>query len=245
VTGAGRGATDATGYRRLDGDLVLSTVQRLRQRISERFPESGLREVAADLESTAGNARHAAPELGKPIVPLRIVVGAVGAVLGVALLVLLASLRRYRIEQGLGSALQAIEAGIQNVVFLGIAFAYLARIENWVKRKRALAAIHELRSLAHIVDMHQLLKDPEIVLDEHQPTPSSPDRMINRFELARYLDYCSEMLSLTGKVAALYAQYLDDPVVLSAVTEVESLATGISGKIWQKIVILDTVSRKA
>ena len=28
-------------------------------------------------------------------------------------------------------------------------------------RKRALAAIHELRAMAHIVDMHQLTKDPE------------------------------------------------------------------------------------
>jgi len=37
------------------------------------------------------------------------------------------------------------------------------------------------------------------------------------FELGRYLDYCSEMLSLTGKVAALYAQDLDDPVVVEAV----------------------------
>lgn len=53
------------------------------------------------------------------------------------------------------------------------------------------------------------------------------------------------MLSLSGKVAALYVQYLDDPVVLSTVTEVETLATGISGKIWQKIVILDTVGRAA
>ena len=245
MTAAGRGALGATGYHRLDGDLVLSTVQRLRQRITERFPESGLREVAGELESIASHARHAAPGLGKPIIPLRILVGLVGAVLGGALLVLLASLRAFRIEQGLGSALQAIEAGIQNVVFLGIAFVYLARVEKyWVKRKRALASIHELRSLAHIVDMHQLLKDPEIVLDEHLPTPSSPERPFNRFELARYLDYCSEMLSLTGKVAALYAQYLDDPVLLAAVTEVETLATGISGKIWQKIVIVDTVSRK-
>ena len=68
-------------------------------------------------------------------------------------------------------------------------------------------------------------------------------RRLGRFELARYLDYCSEMLSLSGKVAALYVQYLDDPVVLAAVNEVETLATGISGKIWQKIVILDTVER--
>jgi hypothetical protein len=91
--------------------------------------------------------------------------------------------------------------------------------------------------------MHQLTKDPEVVLDEYTPTASSPKRTMSRFELARYLDFCSEMLSLSGKVAALYVQYFDDPVVLSTVTEVETLVTGISGKIWQKIVILDTVGR--
>jgi len=30
------------------------------------------------------------------------------------------------------------------------------------------------------------------------------------FLLCRYLDYCSELLSLTGKLAALYAQSFSD-----------------------------------
>ena len=37
------------------------------------------------------------------------------------------------------------------------------------------------------------------------------------FELTRYLDYCSEMLSLTAKIAALYAQSSSDAVVIDAV----------------------------
>ena len=61
---------------------------------------------------------------------------------------------------------------------------------------------------------------------------------MNRFELSRYLDYCSEALSLTGKVAALYMKGFDDPVALQAVNEVESLTTGLSRKIWQKLTIL-------
>jgi len=65
---------------------------------------------------------------------------------------------------------------------------------------------------------------------------------MTRFGLARYLDYCSEMLSITSKVAALYVQNLDDTVVLSTVNDVQSLATGLSAKIWQKIVILDTLA---
>ena len=58
------------------------------------------------------------------------------------------------------------------------------------------------------------------------------------FELIRYLDYCSEMLSLTSKLAALYAQNLPDPVVIDTVNEIESLTTNLSQKIWQKITIV-------
>ena len=58
------------------------------------------------------------------------------------------------------------------------------------------------------------------------------------YELKRYLDYCSEMLSLCGKIAAVYAQNFHDPVALNAVNEIENLATGLSHKIWQKIMIL-------
>ena len=64
---------------------------------------------------------------------------------------------------------------------------------------------------------------------------------MTRFELGRYLDYCSEMLSLISKIAALYVQNLDDPVVLVAVDEVEDLTSGLVHKIWQKIMILERV----
>ena len=94
--------------------------------------------------------------------------------------------------------------------------------------------------------MHQLTKDPEQILSPDMPrTSSSPLRVMNRFELSRYLDYCSELLSLAGKLAALYAQYLPDPVVLTAVNEVENLTVGLSRKIWQKIMILDTIQPRA
>ena len=70
-------------------------------------------------------------------------------------------------------------------------------------------------------------------------TESSPDRKLTVAELGRYLDYCSEMLSMTAKIAALYAERFSDNVVLQAVDEVETLTTGLSRKIWQKIMILD------
>src|SRR5438094_480067 len=127
--------------------------------------------------------------------------------------------------------LQSSQA-IQNVVFLGLAVLFLANVETRIKRRRALAALHELRSIAHIVDMHQLTKDPDQFLVQGTMT---------RFELARYLDYRSELLSLTSKAAALYVQDSQDPVLLDAVNDVETLTTGLSRKIWQKIIILDTL----
>ncbi|MDH3577528.1 MAG: hypothetical protein OEO71_06875 [Gammaproteobacteria bacterium] len=59
-------------------------------------------------------------------------------------------------------------------------------------------------------------------------------------ELIRYLDYCSEMLSVTSKIAALYIQRFNDGVVLNAVSDVETLCSGLSGKVWQKLQIAES-----
>ena len=45
------------------------------------------------------------------------------------------------------------------------------------------------------------------------------------------------MLSLTGKVAALYAQDLDYPVLVRWSTQIQMLATNLNRKIWQKLAI--------
>ena len=45
-----------------------------------------------------------------------------------------------------------------------------------MKRKTALAMLHRLRSIAHVVDMHQLTKDPEHAMREVPRTASSPVR---------------------------------------------------------------------
>jgi hypothetical protein len=103
-----------------------------------------------------------------------------------------------------------------------------------------LAAIRELRSVAHMVDLHQLSKDPEIIIEPEEGA-MDPGQKMMRFALARYLDYSSEMLSLTGKIAALYVQHFDDRVALQAVIEIETLTTGLSRKIWQKVMIFDTL----
>jgi hypothetical protein len=63
------------------------------------------------------------------------------------------------------------------------------------------------------------------------------------FELNRYLDYCSDAMALISKIAALYVQGFQDPVLLDAVDDVEDLTAGFSRKIWQKITILENLRR--
>jgi hypothetical protein len=130
------------------------------------------------------------------------------------------------------------EAGINDLILIGAAIFFLTTLERRIKRGRALTAIHELRSVAHIIDMHQLTKDPERILNTSPLTAHSPRPAMTMFVLRRYLDYCSEMLSLVGKIATLYVQRFDDDVALAAASEVEELTTGLSQKIWQKIIIL-------
>ncbi len=230
-------------YRSLDPALIVTTAGALRQRISERFPDSGLSQVAGELLLVARETTSRIEALRRPRWGLRI---AIGALIGLIIAVALLAVSRLSLPgsfTALSDFFQILESAINDVVFMGIAIAFLVTIEGRLRRHRALKALHELRSLVHIVDMHQLTKDPDQVAGGRADTPSSPSRVLTPFELGRYLDYCSELLSVTSKVAALYAQQLEDPVVLSAVNEVETLTTGLSGKIWQKLVILGNLSR--
>ena len=129
------------------------------------------------------------------------------------------------------------------VVFIGAAVVFLVSWENRIKRNRALKAIHELRAMAHIVDMHQLTKDPESYFGRGTRSRVHRKRDMNPFELNRYFDYCNDSLALISKIAALYAQDFQDPVLLDAVDDVEDLTSGLSRKIWQKIILLDNLTR--
>lgn len=134
--------------------------------------------------------------------------------------------------------IQVMESGINDIIFVGAGIFFLVSLEGRIKRRRILKALHELRSLAHVIDMHQLTKDPQRAAGVLIATPSSPASELSPDQLIRYLDYCSEMLSLVGKLAALYLQRSDDAVVLSTVDEIEGLTTGLSRKIWQKLMII-------
>ncbi len=231
-------APASSPYRTLDEAQIRATISRLRARIQERFPASGLGNLADELGAIAEEATANVAYLARPHWPTRVGAGAlVGALLALVIAGALSIRVPARID-GWAQLAQLVESATNDVVFIGIAIYFLLSVEVRLKRRRALRALHELRSVVHIVDMHQLTKDPERLRSHQADTASSPARVLSPGELGRYLDYCSELLSLSSKVAALYMERLNDPVVLAAVNEIETLAGGLSNKIWQKITLL-------
>jgi hypothetical protein len=226
-------------YRQLDDARIIETLERLRDRIRERFPGSSLARVSDELLAVARETASQVAYLQRPNWPIRVGVGLVI----VAMLGLVATaIAGMRIDGGIAEwpdLVQGIEAAINDVVFLGIAIFFLLTVETRIKRRRVLRVLHQLRSIAHVVDMHQLTKDPEQLLADPPAIGGSPARTMSRLELGRYLDYCTELLSVASKIAALFIERFDDPVTLAAVNEIESLTTGLSRKIWQKITLLN------
>lgn len=226
-------------YRELDQANILRTAERLKLRISERFPDSGLSKVAEELMVLGTEVADTVGYLRRPNHAIRIPVTiAILLMLGLAVMVIV-TVQLPTEVRGLAEVVQLIDAGINDIVFLGIAIYFLLNVEARLKRKKALRMIHSLRSLAHVVDMHQLTKDPERLTSNAGDTASSPERTMTAAQLGRYLDYCSELLSVTSKLAALLVQHFTDEVILGAVNEIETLTTGLSGKIWQKIRLID------
>ena len=216
-------------YLILDAGEILGTIERLRGRIEDRFPGSGLSQVCGQLLEISRYARERAAWIAKPILSLRIASAALAVLIVAGLILMVTKLRPPPGAFELGQFIQVLEAGINDVVLVGAGIFFLMTIESRIKRRRALRALRDLRSIAHIIDMHQLTKDPE---------RTDPDRQMRAPDLGRYLDYCSEMLSLTGKVAALYVQDFADDVAVQAVNEIEDLTTGLARKIWQKLTIV-------
>lgn len=232
-------------YRQLDPQRIVETVEALQKRIDERFPGSGLGRLTADLHQVAQETVSRSQWIQRPHLLLRIGVWTLTVAIVSLFLWLLLSyreLRNLRLSD-FSNFIQALDSGISALVYIGAAILFLVTWETRIKRARALRAIHELRAMAHIVDMHQLTKDPERAFNPGTDTQSSPKRILTPFDLSRYLDYCSEALALISKIAALYVQGFEDSVVLDAVDDMEDLTAGISRKIWQKITLIDLMKR--
>jgi hypothetical protein len=225
-------------YPALDAEKIEETIVTLQKRINERFPGRGLAKLCSQLHAIAREDRERLAWVARPNLWLRsgiavaILVGAIGLVMFAS------ALLQMNVTVEAFAALQGIDAAVNTIALAGAASWFLLNLETVWRRRAVLRDLHELRSIAHVVDMHQLTKDPTTISKGYVSTASSQVHNMTVLELVRYLDYCSEMLSITGKLAALYMQNVRDPVIIEAVNEIEDLTTGLSRKIWQKIMIL-------
>jgi hypothetical protein len=229
----------------LDALSVLQTIRRLEARIAARFPASGLLATAGALARLAEQAADQAARLARPIGWVR------GLIAAVVLLVAIAAgwgIQQLPLSAFGGRVIDAptgltlLDAAANLALLAGAALLSLFAIEGRIKRRRAGRVLHRLRALIHVIDMRQLTKDPSMI--DRPVTPASPRRTLSRFELERYLDYCSELLALASKLAALFAQSMDDPETREGASDIEQLATNLAQKIWQKIAILQTVAAR-
>jgi hypothetical protein len=214
----------------LAADHVGTTVAHLERRIFARFGERGLTKVARDLGQLVVLVQTQAEQSHDRLRRTTLVARAAGITIVAATLVALVLSMRSAVIEGLARTVDWVFAAIA-VVFL---WAFPERLE----RRTLLRLLHRLRSLAHVIDMHQLSKDPEQLSPTYTPTAQSIVHGLDAEQLHHYLTYCSEMLSLTAKTAALCGEHTTDGVVLETISYIETLTTELSNKIWQKISLL-------
>jgi hypothetical protein len=223
--------------------VLEQTATRLHHRVRDRFPGSGLEQRSLDLIQILRHIHNRADEISKPIWWIRLLYVALAAVVIAALVFLPKDLSTGELDAV--DWVQFVESAVNDLIFLGAGLLFVTTVETRIKRRRALRELHEIRSFAHVIDMMQLTKDPQRLAHPGQATEASPVNTMTAYELGRYLDYCSEMLSMSAKGAAVIAQRFDDPTVLAAVNEIETLTSGLSRKIWQKLMVLMSTDPEA
>jgi hypothetical protein len=223
----------------LEAPAVRDTVEALYGRIEARFPNRGLLGVCGDLITLVDEVQSST-DVGQRRIRVarlasRMVMAAVIAVTAIAIgLAFHDALLGDDVKSSI-DVLALAETAISDLVYASIAIFFLWSFPERLQRSQLLNLLHQLRSTAHVIDMHQLTKDPEQLKPSFVPTAKSTRLGMTRDQVERYLDYCSELLSLVGKTAALCAEESRDSVILETVSRIETLTVGLSRKIWQKI----------
>lgn len=215
--------------RALDPDLLAAHIRDVRDETRRSFPNRSLPRYQTNLISLVEEIRVLAAKLSGRS-PLDFLLP--GLIIFVALLVatVILIIFRFRVEmpESILEIMEPLEASTNLAVLVAGTTYFVWRTVAERRRHKALSLLHKVRSQIHILDMTQLAKN----LNETEV------EKLSLAERIRYLDYCSQTVSLTAKAGALIITNFEDPVVISAVTEIETLSTGLSQKIWSKINVL-------
>lgn len=208
--------------RKLDPAKLRETSAQLSQWISTEFKGAGLARIALEVEKLTGEAVATAERIARPNYWIRA---------GIASLLIISV---GCIGWGVAHATKQELIGWFDMskpaawpICLGIFFLITLEI-RW-KRDKAIKAVHELRAIAHIIDMHQLGKDSEIEKFRNNPNAF-------RSKITAYLHACTALLALVSKIGELYVEGFQDSVAVDTVAQFESVCNGLNTKIWQKII---------
>lgn len=232
----------ARQYRKLEPEKIISTISKLKTRIRDALGERGLLQVCAELEEIAADAKKRAVKLRKPIWELRLI-----PLLTIAFIAAIGWLILDSYDRVLSEHLEEFSSALKHLLqdlalpaaltlpipFVWAGMSFMWSIESRWKRYRTLRYLHEVRSIIHVIDMHQLTKDPRQLVALESADQLTGERLI------LYLDFCTELLSLCGKIAALYAETSHDAVVIETVSDLGQITAELSNKIWQKIIIVE------
>lgn len=230
-------------YRTLDFTKLTETSEKIITQIETTFPGSGLAAVAKSFGNLAHDTILHASELQRPYWKIRI-----GSFLLILFVLAWTVIIPFTLNlnpdvSNWAEFMEGTDAALHLIVILGGGLFFIASWEKRKKRHAALDKLSELRSIAHIIDMHQITKDPGLEHIIPLPEGTVDTRTVRSdAQLALYLDFSSDMLSIVGKLASLYAENLHDRAVLDAVNEIESLSNGLCAKLWQKIMIINQMA---
>jgi hypothetical protein len=208
--------------RHLDPNKLVTTSAALTAWIDRDFNHAHLAQVAANVHRLTQEAVVMAQRIRRPIWLLRIGIWAL-------ILALVAGAVHQLATQQFDDVLQFLDRTKGAALYLGAFFVAFITLEVRLKRRRALRAISELRAVAHIVDMHQLAKDQTIEEFREHTTPA---------KMESYLHACIALLALLSKIGQLYVEHFPDTVATNMVNDFEMITTGLSNKIWMKILNL-------
>jgi len=121
----------------LDSEHLDEQINILRDRVGERFPDSGLYQVAIHLAELSHRSAKTASYLGKPNYFIRAITVTLALLIVVGTIVAFMNFEIKFHNKDLLSVVQFLESLINDIVFIGVAIFFLVSIETKYKRSRA------------------------------------------------------------------------------------------------------------
>lgn len=165
----------------LDPQRILETARKISLRVEERFPGSSAAGMSRELAKVADVTVVQVERARRPSVGLRVAAwGLIG--LGLIKLVEISKYLHTNFELGNpGEFIQSFQASLETCVLPGASILFVLGWENRIKRRRTLHYLRELRTIAYLVDIHQINKTPDTIRFDMPLTAHSPVRVMSPF----------------------------------------------------------------